>query len=123
MRIGICEENRTLLGEIRLWIEQVCELYGIDPELVAYPAAQPLTDAMRLRRFDVIFLSQDGPTGFLTARQLREADAKVKLIFLTDTAQYAAMGVRLHLTDYIVKPAQFKDIVRALKLAGVGSGR
>ena len=61
--------------------------------------------------------------GFLAARRLRELDQKVPLIFLTDTSQYAVMGVRLHLTDYVVKPAEFKHLVRALKLAGIGNGR
>ncbi len=123
VRIGICEENQAAREQLRYWILQVCELYGIEPELAAYAGENTLLDAMRLRRFDLIFLSRDGPAGFLSVRQLREKDPKVKLVFLTDTTQYAVMGVRLHLTDYIVKPAEFKHMVRALKLAGVGNGR
>ncbi len=75
---------------------------------------------MSLLRYDLILLSQDGPEGFLSARRLREIDPQVKLVFLTDTPQYAVMGVRIHLTDYIVKPVEFKHVVRALQLAGVG---
>ena len=82
-----------------------------------------LVEAMRVRHFHAILLSKDGPEGFLTVRRLREMDARVRLIFLTDTSQYAVMGVRLHLTDYVVKPVEFKNVVRAMKLAGIGNGR
>lgn len=122
VRIGICEENGAQRDELCHWTLEVCALYGFEPELAAYGAGEALLDAMRLRRFDLILLSKDGPAGFLTARRVRERDAGVKLVFLTDTSQYAVMGVRLHLTDYIVKPASYKQVIRALRLSGVGKG-
>ena len=79
-----------------------------------------VNEGRRSRAIDELLANIDR---FAFGRRLRELDQKVPLIFLTDTSQYAVMGVRLHLTDYVVKPAEFKHLVRALKLAGIGNGR
>lgn len=121
--IGICDENKNNGMELQHRVQQICQLYEQQESVVLYENVNQLMEAMRMRRFRAILLSQDGPAGFLTVRRLRELDQKVPLIFLTDTSQYAVMGVRLHLTDYVVKPAEFKHLVRALKLAGIGNGR
>ena len=111
--IGICDENKNNGMELQHRVQQICQLYEQQESVVLYENVNQLMD----------LLSQDGPGGCLAARRLRELDQKVPLIFLTDTSQYAVMGVRLHLTDYVVKPAEFKHLVRALKLAGIGNGR
>lgn len=121
--IGICDENKNNGMELQHRVQQICQLYEQQESVVLYENVNQLMEAMRMRKFRAILLSQDGPGGFLAARRLREMDQKVPLIFLTDTSQYAVMGVRLHLTDYVVKPAEFKHLVRALKLAGIGNGR
>ncbi len=123
VRIGLCEANSTQRETLHRWTMQICAQYGIMPEILGYGKDTDLLDAMQLRHFDIILLSKDGPEGFLSARHIREADKRVRLIFLTDTGRYAVMGVRLHLTDYIVKPFEFSHLVRALKLAGIGGGR
>lgn len=79
-----------------------------------------MREAMSLACFHLIIFSMDGPQGFLAARRLRETAPASKLVFITDTPQYAVMGVRIHLTDYIVKPVEFKHIARAMGLAGIG---
>ena len=121
--IGICDENKNTGQELQHWVQQICQLYDNPPQIVRSERVGDLVEAMRVRHFHAILLSKDGPEGFLTVRRLREMDARVRLIFLTDTSQYAVMGVRLHLTDYVVKPVEFKNVVRAMKLAGIGNGR
>ena len=122
MRIAVCEQNPAQRDQLCSWIWQVCSLYGLEPELAAYGAPQGLLDALRLRRFEIILLSADGPEGFLAVRQLRERDRQAQIIFLTDTNRYMVMGVRLHLADYVVKPLEFQKISRSLKLCGIGVG-
>ena len=122
MRIAICEQNRAQRDQLSSWIWQVSGLYGIEPELATYGAARELLDDLRLRRFDIILLSADGPEGFLAVRQLRERDRQARIVFLTDTNRYMVVGVRLHLADYVVKPLEFQKISRSLKLCGIGMG-
>ena len=122
MRVAICEQNRVQRDQLCSWVWQICSLYGFEPELTAYETTQELLDALRLRRFDIVLLSADGPKGFLEVRQLRERDRQVRIVFLTDTNRYTVMGIRLHLSDYIVKPLDFQQISRSLKLCGIGMG-
>ena len=123
VKIGVYEENPQQREQLCRWIGQVCALYGMEAELAAYSRESTLKEAVSVCRFDVLFLSTDGPEGFLLTRRIRETVPGLRLIFLTDTGRYAVMGVRLHLTDYVVKPVECKHVVRALKLAGVGNGR
>lgn len=122
MRIAICERNQIQRDQLCSWVWQICGLYGFEPELALYTTARELLDALRLRRFDIILLSADGPEGFLAVRQLRERDQGVRIIFVTDTNRYTVMGVRLHLSDYVVKPLEFQQISRSLRLCGIGMG-
>lgn len=123
VKIAVCEQNRAQREQLCSWVWQICRAHNLEPELVAYDSSEALLAAMQLRRFDVLLLSKDGPEGFLAARQLRERDLRVRIVFLTDTSRYAVMGVRLHLADYIVKPAEFRHLSRALQLCGIGGGR
>ena len=122
MWIAICEQNQVQRDQLCSWVWQTCSLYSFEPELTAYRDVQELLDALRLRRFDIILLSADGPEGFLAVRQLRERDRQARIIFLTDTNRYTVMGVRLHLSDYVVKPLEFQRISQSLKLCGIGIG-
>ena len=122
MRVAICERERAQRDQLCSWVWQICSLYGFEPELAVYEQPQQLLEALRLRRFDIILLSADGPEGFLAVRQLRERDRKARIAFFTDTSRYAVMSLRLHLSDYGVKPLNFQQISRSLKLCGIGTG-
>ena len=36
---------------------------------------------------------------------------------IDDTAQYAIQGMHIHLTDFILRPVEFRHVVRSMKLA------
>ena len=44
--------------------------------------------------------------GFLCARKLREADSACRVILLDDTDRYAIRGLRIHLSDFLVRPLE-----------------
>ena len=54
--------------------------------------------------------------GFLAARTLRQVDKRCAIVLIDDTPQYAVQGVRLHFTDFIVRPVEFRHIVRSMHL-------
>ncbi len=119
MRIGICDGNDNSQRQLQLWIQSYCAIYETDLEIVAFRNAEDLFFAASLRRFGMVFLGIDGSDGFLSARRLRDMDKQVKLVFISDTDRYAVNGVRLHFIDYIVRPVEFRHIVRSMRLAGI----
>ena len=42
----------------------------------------------------------------MRARRLREEDRNCRVILLDDTDRYAIRGLRIHLTDFVVRPLE-----------------
>lgn len=120
MRIVLCIAGMAESAQLSRWLSQYCQLYGASASILTCSKAEQLFDMMRSEGADVVFMGLGGPEGFLTARRLRELDRDCRIIYVDDTQTYAVRGVRLHFTDFILRPVEFKHIVRAMKLAGVG---
>ena len=50
-------------------------------------------------------------------RRQRERDPACKIILVDDTQEFAIRGMRLHCTDFILRPVEFRHIVRSMNLA------
>lgn len=71
--------------------------------------------------YEIVFMDIELPdiNGMETAKRLREADANVILIFVTNMAQFAVGGYAVDAMDFMVKPVSYDNlrlkIARALK--------
>lgn len=59
--------------------------------------------------YDLIFLDVEMPgmDGMSVARQIREMDERVGIVFVTNIAQYALQGYEVNAIDFIVKPLDY----------------
>jgi len=120
MVVATLTDDEAEALQLSIWLKQYCSLYQIYPSLMEFNSADRLLEAGKTHRLDVIFVSLRGPEGFLEARRIREAKPESSVIMIADTPEYAVRCVRLHFTDYIIRPIEFKNFVRSMKLAGVG---
>ncbi len=62
-------------------------------------------------QYDILFLDikMPGITGMQLAKQIREIDPHVVIIFITSLAQYAIEGYTVQAVDYILKPIIFEE--------------
>lgn len=69
--------------------------------------------------FDLVLLDIELPgiSGMDVARQLREIDRKVLIVFITNLAQYAINGYDVHAFDFIVKPVGYYAFAMKLRRA------
>ncbi len=58
---------------------------------------------------DIIFMDIQMPfmDGYMASERLRKTDGKVKLVFVTNMAQYAIKGYSVEASDFIVKPINY----------------
>ena len=115
MRIAICENSQASAEQLRSWIEQYCVLYEIPAALHCFLSPGSFADATE--RFDIVFMGFGGSIGFYQARLLRERDRLCRIVLVEDTQEYAVRCVRLHCTDFILRPVAFQRVVQSLRLA------
>lgn len=119
MRIAICENSQAAAEKLRGWVAQCCALYQLQAAFQCFLSA----DAFETwtGSFDIVFLGFGGSRGFYQARLLRERDRNCRIILLDDTQEYAVRCVRLHCTDFILRPVEFRKVVQSMRLA-LGGG-
>lgn len=115
MNIAVCENSAAAAKQMRIWIEQYCKLYHVPAVLECFFSSAAF--AAHKQPFDIVYLCSGGNAGFYQARQLRERDSNCQIILVDDTQEFAVQGMRLHCTDFILRPVEFRHIVRSMNLA------
>ena len=92
LKIGFCDDDLSILKELQVLLDH----YRVEKNReLAYTAYQSplelLADMEKGLRFDILFLDvlMPGQTGIEAAREIREFDTAVKIIFLTSSAEFA----------------------------------
>lgn len=116
MRIAICDDDGDFLSRAGGWISQwgqgrnafSLQLFSDGDALLSSHSAAP---------FDIIFLDMVMPllSGMDTARELRQSDRNVKLVFLTSSAEYAVESYTVKASDYLLKPVSRERLAECLE--------
>ena len=69
--------------------------------------------------FDIMLLDIEMPgiNGIETAKEIRQKDQNVGIIFVTNMAQYAINGYEVNASDFILKPIQYKSFIQKFEKA------
>ena len=69
--------------------------------------------------FDLLFLDIEmpGSNGLEVAREIREKDQTVGIIFVTNMSQYAIEGYEVNALDFVVKPVRYYSFSQKLEKA------
>lgn len=115
MRIAVCENSAADAGRTCAWLRQYCALYQLPVAITCF--LTPEAFAARKERFDIVYIGFGGATGFLHARRLREQDPECRIVLMDDTQEFTIQCVRIHCLDFILRPVEFRHIVRSMRLA------
>lgn len=119
MRIAIYSRSIREGEELGRWIDQFCRTDGVACDV--FHLARPEELFRSDMDFHIAFIAHTGREGFLLARQLRDENRACRIVLVDDTDQFALAGIRLRLSDFIVRPVDLRKITRAMRLAmGVG---
>ena len=115
MQVAVCCPDE---GEVRricsLVEEQAAEVHR-HAEAVGFSSEDALWRSFQPGRFRGAVVGFGDVQGFLCARRVRESDSACRVILLDDTDRYAIRGLRLHLSDLLVRPVEEQRLRAAIR--------
>lgn len=106
MQIAVCCSDENESQRIRSLIEESSA--DIPQKAIAVPfrSEDALWQDFRPGSFRGVVVGYGDVRGFLCARRLREEDSACRVILLDDTERYAIRALRIHLSDFLLRPVE-----------------
>lgn len=117
MRIAVVDDRAEDRQALAAEAAACCERMHLPCTLAEYPGGDAFLAAFEPEQWDVLFLDiyMNGTNGMETARQVRQADRQVHIVFVTVTDQYAVNGYEVHAAHYLIKPITPASVEAALR--------
>lgn len=120
IRVAICDDELSVLNEL----SSIIDKYRIErnQEIVYAVFHSPLdllTEFEKGMRLDILFLDilMPGEKGIDVAKEIREHDNNVKIIFLTSSPEYALQSYLVKAFFYQIKPVCEEEVFRLMDSA------
>ena len=104
MRLAIYTTDSAEAERLSRWTEEDFARRGGGTETVLIGSAARFREEFRPGRFGGFLVALGDTEGFLAARCVREADRGCRVVLIDDTERYAIRGLRIHLTDFLLRP-------------------
>ena len=114
MRVAVCCPEEREAGWICQRIRERAAETHRSAEAVPFASEDALWRAFEPGRFRGAVVGFGDVQGFLCARRVREEDSGCRVILPDDTDRYAIRGLRIHLTDFLVRPLEERRFRAAL---------
>ena len=116
MRIAVCGVSPAETDQLCGLIEGYCGDRNLGAELWPVPSLDAFWESFASGGWPCVVLGQEDTAGFLAARRLREQDRACRILLISDTDRYALQSIRLHVTDFILRPVTAPRMNRGLDL-------
>lgn len=112
-KIAICDDEKKMVETMR----QDILSYGKECEIDCFYSGEELLSEKKT--YDIIFMDIDmqGINGIEAAKQIREKDKNVKIIYVTSYTDYVNYAFSVHAFAYLLKPVKREEIHRQLQEA------
>lgn len=109
IRIAVCDDDDISLQNAVSMIEKWSEQNGIQVGLFTFDNGDALIARNAALRMDIIFLDIVMPllNGMDAAKEIRQQDTAVNIIFLTSTPEYALESYDVKARGYLLKPVSY----------------
>ncbi len=115
IRIAICDDSSAFLEQTKYMIERR-DNYPPNISVEMFEDGDTLISAHAKAPFDIILLDIVMPllNGIETAKELREKDKNVKIVFLTSSAEFAVDSYTVKASNYLLKPLKSEKLFLCL---------
>ena len=116
LRIAVCDDSPIFLNKTKTYIETWSANTGHAVQIFTYDNGDALIEAHKDCHMDIIFLDIIMPllNGMDTARELRQHDRAVQIIFLTSSPEFALESYEVRAQGYILKPVSQEKLSKEL---------
>jgi Response regulator of the LytR/AlgR family len=116
IRIAVCDDDSECLNNAVQMIEAWVAEQDISIELYRFDNGDELISKNAVVHMDIIFLDIIMPllSGIDTAKELRENDKAVKIVFLTSSPEFALQSYEVKAYDYLLKPISYRKVKEVL---------
>ena len=120
LAIAICEDAKS----DRDRLEEAIASSGIACTCDCFESGEAFLERFACGLYDLVFLDifMGGMTGVEVARQVRETDPDVMMVFVTTSADFAMEGYRARVERYLLKPFKDEDVREAVSSAAQRAG-
>lgn len=107
-KIAVVDDNNQSAQQIRDYIARYSQETGDEFDVFYFSDGEEITDNYN-PVYDIIFMDVEmrWMDGFTAAELIRQSDAKVIIIFITNMSQYAVRGYAVDALSYLVKPVPY----------------
>lgn len=107
MRVAIVEDDEAQAKTLKKYVDAYRRErdYGLADTLV-FHTGEAFLGFCENNSVDIVFMDimMPGMDGMTVCEKIRERNASMVIVFVTDMAQFAVRGYKVDATDYIVKP-------------------
>lgn len=107
LKAAFCDDDIAVLDEIKELLDRYCKNRNQEIAYAAFHSSlELLAEIEKGTRFDVLFLDvvMPGENGIDTAKEIRQYDNVVKIIFLTSSSEFAVESYTVNAYFYQIKP-------------------
>ena len=118
LRLAVVDDDSATRQLLCSYLEQYRQECGEPIKVTEFTDGDELVEAYR-SQFDLILLDVEMKflDGMSTARAIRQMDAEVIIIFITNMAQYAIQGYEVDALDYVLKPVSYFALTQRINRA------
>ena len=116
LKIAVCDDSPLFLEETTTYIKVWASGTGHRVQIFSYDNGDALIEAHKACHMDIIFLDILMPllNGLDTARELRQQDRSVSIVFLTSSPEFALESYEVKAQGYLLKPVSQEKITSEL---------
>lgn len=112
IRIAVCDDDKEALEKSSVLIKDWAENRGVEVELHQFENGDDLISKNAAYRMDIILLDIIMPmvNGIDIARELRQQDTAVQMVFLTSSTEFALEAYGVKARGYLLKPVDAEKL-------------
>lgn len=117
IKIAFCDDDIAVLNELNVLLDRYRVEHNKDITYAAFRSPLELISAIEKGIcFDILFLDiiMPGENGISAAKEIRQHDSTVKIIFLTSSAEYAVESYTVGAYFYQIKPIWAEGFFRLM---------